>query len=685
MISKKAGNLTMVVCPQCQFENPNLNKFCQSCGTSLTQKYCPECAATVPLNTLECHNCGTVTGTVYLAVVSPSSLVAAQPDQLESLNNDHLEGANTVEEAISDRIETEPLTPETPQESDPTPAAIEPEEEIFSQADIEAITIAPQDALSPSGEPSSQDMESLELPIGAYLDPQQRYQLLEPLPPLQSGETLTVKVLDTQPLQVSPLKALEKQDSTPSDKQLQTFIITAAQPYFSLASEHSNYFPRLQDAWEQPFYSVIILEDFTNFPLLSDLWSNKKNTAKQIVYWLEDLVKLWVLLEPWNCRQSLLEIQNLRFFSEDSQQLCLKQLYFESPNSALSLSDLGLLWQELFEQSQRTYVGSLKEKLRDLIEGKIQTVEQLQKDLMVVLDEINFPSTSTPQPIDRTETPPSSLNQAPTVIPAQKLKSLEAVGRTDIGRQRDHNEDCFGMETQIKIQETPQGQTSSVRGLYILCDGMGGHAGGEVASQMAVDTLKDYFQNQYPHGLPTAEILQDAILQANEAIYTENQQGVRSGVGRMGTTLVMALVVGHQVAVAHVGDSRLYRLTRTHGLQQVTVDHEVGQREIQKGIDPELAYSRPDAYQLTQALGPREEQFVHPEVQFLEIEEDTVLIIASDGLTDNNLLEIFCETQLEPLLKPETPLSTAVDSLIALANQHNGHDNITAIVVRAWV
>ncbi|MEY3328371.1 MAG: hypothetical protein RLZZ115_1252 [Cyanobacteriota bacterium] len=675
----------MVVCPQCQFENPNLNKFCQSCGTSLTQKYCPECAATVPLNTLECHNCGTVTGTVYLAVVSPSSLVAAQPDQLESLNNDHLEGANTVEEAISDRIETEPLTPETPQESDPTPAAIEPEEEIFSQADIEAITIAPQDALSPSGEPSSQDMESLELPIGAYLDPQQRYQLLEPLPPLQSGETLTVKVLDTQPLQVSPLKALEKQDSTPSDKQLQTFIITAAQPYFSLASEHSNYFPRLQDAWEQPFYSVIILEDFTNFPLLSDLWSNKKNTAKQIVYWLEDLVKLWVLLEPWNCRQSLLEIQNLRFFSEDSQQLCLKQLYFESPNSALSLSDLGLLWQELFEQSQRTYVGSLKEKLRDLIEGKIQTVEQLQKDLMVVLDEINFPSTSTPQPIDRTETPPSSLNQAPTVIPAQKLKSLEAVGRTDIGRQRDHNEDCFGMETQIKIQETPQGQTSSVRGLYILCDGMGGHAGGEVASQMAVDTLKDYFQNQYPDGLPTTEILQDAILQANEAIYTENQQGVRSGVGRMGTTLVMALVVGHQVAVAHVGDSRLYRLTRTHGLQQVTVDHEVGQREIQKGIDPELAYSRPDAYQLTQALGPREEQFVHPEVQFLEIEEDTVLIIASDGLTDNNLLEIFCETQLDPLLKPETPLSTAVDSLIALANQHNGHDNITAIVVRAWV
>ena len=80
---------------------------------------------------------------------------------------------------------------------------------------------------------------------------------------------------------------------------------------------------------------------------------------------------------------------------------------------------------------------------------------------------------------------------------------------------------------------------------------------------------------------------------------------MRSGSGRMGTTLVMAVVVNHQVVVAHVGDSRLYRLTRQKGLQQITVDHEVGQREIQRGIDPDIAYSRPDAYQLTQALGPR--------------------------------------------------------------------------------
>lgn len=676
----------MVVCPQCQFENPSLNKFCQNCGSSLTQKYCPECGATVAFNTLECHNCGTVTGTVYRAVVIPLSLVPPQPEPLaESLNNDHLEGGGTVTEAVVDRIDTQPPAPEDPELSDAPPSPVEIEEEYFSPTDIEPIPIAPQDALSTIPDPPPKDIQFVELPVGAYLDPQERYQLLEPLPPLQSGESLTVRVLDTQPLQVSPLKALEKQPSTPSDQQLETFIIADAQPYFSLAAENSKYFPRLQDAWEQSFYRVILLEDFADFPLLSDLWSNKKTTPKQIVDWLGDLVKLWELLEPWGCRQSLLDSQNLRVFPQDSQQLCLKQLYFDPPNSTLSLSNLGLLWQELFHQSQRTLVGSLTEILRDLIEGKIPTVAQLQKNLMGVLDEINSPSTAYPRPKDPTEPPPLSLNQAPTVIPVQLLKSLEAVGRTDVGRQRDHNEDCFGMATQIKLEETPRGQTNSVRGLYILCDGMGGHAGGEVASQMAVDTLKDYFQNQYPEGLPTEDILRDAILQANEAIYTENQQGVRSGVGRMGTTLVMALVVDHQAVVAHVGDSRLYRLTRTQGLQQITVDHEVGQREIERGINPELAYSRPDAYQLTQALGPREEQFVHPDVQFLDIEEDTVLILASDGLTDNNLLEIFCETQLNPLLNPETPLATAVDGLIALANQHNGHDNITAIVVRAWV
>ena len=214
---------------------------------------------------------------------------------------------------------------------------------------------------------------------------------------------------------------------------------------------------------------------------------------------------------------------------------------------------------------------------------------------------------------------------------------------------------------------------------------MGGHAGGEVASLMAVDTLKRYFKANWQDHLPSEDSIREAIHLANKAIYDTNQQNARSGSGRMGTTLVLVLVEDTKVAIAHVGDSRLYRLSRKLGLEQVTVDHEVGQREIQRGVEPTLAYSRPDAYQLTQALGPRDEQFVRPDVQFIELNEDTLLILCSDGLSDNDLLETHWQTHLLPLLSSRANLDQGLMQLIDLANQHNGHDNITAVVIRAKV
>jgi len=149
--------------------------------------------------------------------------------------------------------------------------------------------------------------------------------------------------------------------------------------------------------------------------------------------------------------------------------------------------------------------------------------------------------------------------------------------------------------------------------------------------------------------------------------------------------LVMVLLRNTQVAVAHVGDSRLYRLSSKRGLEQVTMDHEVGQREILRGIEPEIAYSRPDAYQLTQALGPRDENFINPEVQFLKLNEDTLLLLTSDGLSDHDLLEHHWHTHLEPLLSSEASMEQGVSDLIDLANQYNGHDNITAVAIRVRV
>ena len=147
----------------------------------------------------------------------------------------------------------------------------------------------------------------------------------------------------------------------------------------------------------------------------------------------------------------------------------------------------------------------------------------------------------------------------------------------------------------------------------------------------------------------------------------------------------LGLFLGQVTFAQDAPDEKINKLIRKHGLEQITCDHEVGQREIKRGVLPEIAYARPDAYQLTQALGPRDSEFVDPDVQFLEINEDTLFLLASDGLTDNQLLEAHQQDYLAPLISSQANLDQGVRELISLANEYNGHDNITAIVIRAKV
>lgn len=219
----------------------------------------------------------------------------------------------------------------------------------------------------------------------------------------------------------------------------------------------------------------------------------------------------------------------------------------------------------------------------------------------------------------------------------------------------------------------------------IVCDGMGGHAAGEVASAMAVETLASYFKNHWHDKLQDPETIRKGVLLANDKIYQTNLDNSRSGSGRMGTTLVMVLVQDNKAAIAHVGDSRIYKFTRQEGVVQLTVDHEVGQREIQRGVEPEVAYARPDAFQLTQALGPRENKLVHPDVDFIELNEDTLLLLCTDGLSDNNLVENYGEEYLKPLISSSANLEPGLGTLVDFANEHNGHDNITGLIVRVKV
>ncbi|MBW4692548.1 MAG: serine/threonine phosphatase [Lyngbya sp. HA4199-MV5] len=698
----------MLVCPQCQFENPNTNKFCQECGTSLTQNTCQECGNLVPFDVVQCEECSEIAGVIWWALIVGEPRSVAEPP-------------NTV------------ATPSVTAGVD----------------DISAIA-----AEQPQ----------------PFLDRRQRYRVLETLPsPDATRHETHLRVLDCQPFQMSLLEALAKQGSEDASiGQLQTesqtnpagdgepvapstnrmpsvqamAVPAIAQPYLTLGSKYHQALPVIHDAWQQDGQQIILLEDRATLPRLIDLWLDDELSLPplQLLHWLYEMVELWSALEAWQACRSLLEIDNLRV--DEDQAICLQRLYSDLPEVPLTLRDLGQLWQTLFAQSQRTQIGALYVLLADLEAGKLETIADLRSRIEEIAHELQAnqpetetmpdfesfeptdastvdptiaPETASPStaadldpstaatrlevPVPEPTLPPEGESEGdnddlPTVVLPMQLFSLEDAGRTDIGRQRDHNEDYFGIETQTAKLESPSGKTVHARNLYILCDGMGGHAGGEVASALAVDTLRRYFQEKWQstpfsdstaNKLPGPDVLIDAVQLANKAIYDVNQQNARSGSGRMGTTLVVLLVQDTEAAVAHVGDSRLYRYTRKRGLEQITIDHEVGQREIQRGVDPDIAYARPDAYQLTQALGPRDEHFIKPDIQYVELNEDTLLLLCSDGLTDNDLLETHWRTHVEPLLSSQANLEQGVSQLIELANQFNGHDNITAIAIRAKV
>ncbi|NEN90466.1 MAG: serine/threonine phosphatase [Okeania sp. SIO3H1] len=748
----------MLICPECEFENPNQNKFCEKCGTSLTHKNCHQCGIQVDLSAQKCHNCGADIAQVWKAIIItqteallPNSpeinlqemgqeevISGASPlakDSAESAADMIIEEAEEIlefSELLEAKIEVDLQSAAEVEEvelEDTLPETDDPCQKLEELDNSESITA---DILSPMSEAANtenklssnpnDDLENSSTASEQYLDSQQRYQLLETIPPKNQSEIVVVQVLDCNPLEQTPLKAWLRNNSgnfrpptsssqenelsgyqnqesqfPTSNQQGETteiealIIPTIAEPYVALYSQLPQHFPTVQDSWRSQNEEILLVADYSSLPLLVDLWASEHLSQLQILSWLQQMTELWVTLAPWHCCQSILKYENLRVSQTDNNNIKLQRLY-SKPGETQNLQDLIKFWQSLFEQSQRTQFGWITALMQDWRDGQIQTIEQLRSYLMTTKDNLQPqpPPTSAPTVLQTDDTSPQIVENIETqdteLLPIQ-LVNLESAGKSDVGSQRDHNEDSFGIQTQIENQETPTEKIIQAKGLYVLCDGMGGHASGEIASQVAVDTIKQYFkvESSWSVGLPSEEIIREAIIQANQVIYEINQQEVRSGSSRMGTTLVMAMVYDTKVAVAHVGDSRLYRLSRQGGLEQVTLDHEVGQREINRGVEPEIAYGRPDAYQLTQALGPRDENFVRPDVQFFDLDEDSLLILASDGLTDNEFLQNSWKNLLEPLLDKQANLEFGVNQLINLANQYNGHDNITAIVIRALV
>ncbi len=271
--------------------------------------------------------------------------------------------------------------------------------------------------------------------------------------------------------------------------------------------------------------------------------------------------------------------------------------------------------------------------------------------------------------------------QSTLIIPSKNLQNVQYAGKTDVGRDRNRNEDDFATIFQTRsIQGKSQIRDCSHRGLFALCDGMGGHEGGSEASKMAVNSIIDQFLPFWVDTLPGEKKLNEIITNANQAIFTKNEDEQRLALGRMGTTLVMLALHDLNVVIAHVGDSRIYQVSNSQ-LVQLTRDHEVCNQLMDLGMDRESAMARPDAHQLTQALGPNPSDRLEPAIKFFSLTEPTLFLLCSDGLCDNNAIEQHWQTYLLPILNKEIDLETGLDYLIELGNNVNGHDNITAILV----
>jgi protein phosphatase len=731
-MGKDEGIPDMLVCPNCQFENPDDHRFCQKCGASLTDRACESCGAVSRLGIEFCPVCQAPFGDVWLAVVQATDVIAPKRSGMDmSLDKE-------MSRVLSPATSKPALAVHQAKEgADP----LESNPEKFDLETAEA-----NDSSVVSTSTPEQDVSY------GYLDRQQRYRLLGALSDEQVATVGdTVRVLDCQPLRPSHLERLAQiQDlgeTEESDLPDLLQLPAIALDYLELEPPLSPALPMLQDAWEEDGHTVLLLENRQDLLPLKQLWLKWEVEPFQAIHLFHQMADLWIELQPRGYATSLLQPVNLK--SDEDQLLYLQRLYADAADSPTTLTSLGAFWEDLIaSQPKLAETGVLLQLCKDLQSETISTPNLLRSRLKSIAMELqNAPGTLEESMMETEESAsladdeldsddttadlrpyrlkldaespqigvsgadialsnsPTVLDlmplddeadedemeceldgdgdDVPTIVLPMNVTSVDDAGRTDVGRQRDHNEDYFHIQTDIKKCETVSSCQLDVKGLYILCDGMGGHASGEVASEMAAKTLCQYFDEHWSgEELPSDATLREAVFAANKAIFDQNQQNESSGSGRMGTTLVMLLLHGKTAAIAHVGDSRLYRYTRRVGLEQVTVDHEVGQREIQRGIEPAIAYTRPDAYQLTQALGPRGEKFVSPDVQFLDFNEDTLFLLCSDGMTDNNLLERYSGTHIEPLLSSQANLEQGVNALVSLANEYNGHDNITVVLVR---
>jgi protein phosphatase len=410
--------------------------------------------------------------------------------------------------------------------------------------------------------------------------------------------------------------------------------------------------------------NVPIDRDGKLMPSLVEEWGAA--TPLNQAYWLWQIINLWAPLAGTGVLSSLVVIENLRV---DGWRIRLCELIPDHPigDSKVTLAKLGTLWLQTFPGA----AAEIADRLHALL-LKMQTAKASLRDVSAELNQIVLEQTA--------------------YLPL----TWQIAGGTDVGTTHRHNQDTY-YPTAIELAQDPTGGK-----LAIVCDGIPGYKGEEVASRLAVKLLTIEIHNLFDdlvdrQDTATPEQICNAIAAivrvVNNTIASQNQSQSRKDRRRMGTTMVMAAQIdqrvphingiahSHEIYIAHVGNSRAYWITADR-CELLTIDDNIATREVKQGRDVSWhSTSHPNADVLTQALGIDAGEAIHPTIQRFIAIEDGILLLCSDGLSNRHLVESSWQEYARNILHKDLPLAEAVQSWLALAHQNNGDDNISLVLM----
>lgn len=389
-------------------------------------------------------------------------------------------------------------------------------------------------------------------------------------------------------------------------------------------------------------------------PAIATFWEKMLGTRQ--LTWLWQLATLWQPLLAENVASTLLRPDLIRV---EGALVRLLELTLDNPEKPPTLADLGQVWQQWQDHAHPEVLPFLQTLTEAMVNGDIEDasvlVEQLDEELAIA---------SRSQP-----------------------RHIAIATATDQGPTRARNEDaCYPPSG--SVQSHLLDENTDTFPMAIVCDGIGGHQGGDVASNLAISTLYQEIQARPIDNFSPNTLIDELITSigvVNDAISERNDNESRLERQRMGTTLVMALLKHHELYIGHVGDSRAYWVTRWN-CHQLTLDDDVASRQVRLGQSLyRQALQYPGAGSLVQALGMSHSRLLRPTVQRFLLDEDGVLLLCSDGLSDADRIENGWDREILPILQSERSLEEGVQRLVEIANTLNGHDNVTIALMHCRV